>query len=936
MDYAFRCPVGANADAKELEYIASLHQTHDGDDDGWLDCSIEAADVKHFLMSRYGIDISTEEVRDRIFQGLAGGNELEECLDLTEMAAILLIPRLLKCVEEECQNEVKNDNIELKEQNFIKDASIEAKDDKVKLDERIPDEDTSIEIGKKNDIEELYPDKNTSIKIEEQNGGKKIIADVLKIILGDVFGSHEPVPLTPVTLRQIFAEYEELNLIDDDDLIENMIKMAVGDDPDALLDVEAFARALTNDVTLYDVSEEETLTSSYDDVFGEEHAHTQGDDCKYSRPSANSKNDSSEDISYSGDSESQSKENAPSQIISPLSTFPNVDFIADLYRSKMQIVLSFTLLVVFLLAFYLLADSNKTIDVCTNKNFGCSIGNKIFGWIYRLTQFMVSGTVILIVLNLGNNPRSVGILGILEIIASMVGTVIFTFIPANIEIQFWVFDTSRHEGNDILIDIINVIGAVLVSIQILHLVRIYKGSEIKYEKNSWITKFLTFGETYLKDEHAMKQAAAFKTNRMVNNAYALHQHISGAKHLSSNDMSTNARSLRNYNKASDDYELVGGLIWSLKMYCNGSLAKSEGVLFNSKHIIGLTVQCYFIIIFTIIYAVLSERYSSGYKELYPDPWIIDILDHDNILPQHWMLDISLALACIVSISVMIFVTLNLIPSIITTTLKLRTGFLPTLRDPLFKNYRSNIYSTAYVIGAMIWAPLIMGILLYFVTFLGIFLLVWQVTRGIVFTLVATVIGIVITILAKMLAIKLLLYYSHAAFYRKRVMLSNIATVALECWHIGITVLAMVSRLAKLLAVILYFLGRIDRPFLADDIKLDSFPLLFRQSILAMEAHRHPYIERLGVMYMMKLRHGNRFGSQAGSTWRLLFVFALMPWLRKYRIQDITDNEDITEQLGTNSNKNYVTNLEAENKSLKLQIEELRCGQDHNEDPLVNC
>lgn len=74
--------------------------------------------------------------------------------------------------------------------------------------------------------------------------------------------------------------------------------------------------------------------------------------------------------------------------------------------------------------------------------------------------------------------------------------------------------------------------------------------------------------------------------------------------------------------------------------------------------------------------------------------------------------------------------------------------------------------------------------------------------------------------------------------------------------------------------------------------------------------------------MMKLRYGTRFGTQAGSIWRLLFVFALMPWQRKYRIQDLTDNDDIIEKLGTMSNKNYVTDLEAENRSLKLQLEEL--------------
>ena len=39
------------------------------------------------------------------------------------------------------------------------------------------------------------------------------------------------------------------------------------------------------------------------------------------------------------------------------------------------------------------------------------------------------------------------------------------------------------------------------------------------------------------------------------------------------------------------------------------------------------------------------------------------------------------------------------------------------------------------------------------------------------------------------------------------------------------------------------------------------------------------------MYMIKLRH-DKFGNYAGTCWRLLFVYALVPWMRKYR-----SNED---------------------------------------------
>lgn len=84
MDFTFQRPVGAAADAKELEYIAALHQTQDANDDDWVNGSIEATDVKNYLLSRYGIQVTKREVRDLIFRDMAGGDSLDECIDLTE------------------------------------------------------------------------------------------------------------------------------------------------------------------------------------------------------------------------------------------------------------------------------------------------------------------------------------------------------------------------------------------------------------------------------------------------------------------------------------------------------------------------------------------------------------------------------------------------------------------------------------------------------------------------------------------------------------------------------------------------------------------------------------------------------------------------------------------------------------------------------------
>lgn len=52
---------------------------------------------------------------------------------------------------------------------------------------------------------------------------------------------------------------------------------------------------------------------------------------------------------------------------------------------------------------------------------------------------------------------------------------------------------------------------------------------------------------------------------------------------------------------------------------------------------------------------------------------------------------------------------------------------------------------------------------------------------------------------------------------------------------------------------------------------------------------------------MKLKYGKMFVKKTGSIWRLLFVFALFPWLRQYRILDDDKVNDVEEQYDKDDN-----------------------------------
>lgn len=163
-------------------------------------------------------------------------------------------------------------------------------------------------------------------------------------------------------------------------------------------------------------------------------------------------------------------------------------------------------------------------------------------------------------------------------------------------------------------------------------------------------------------------------------------------------------------------------------------------------------------------------------------------------------------------------------------------------------------------------------------------------------------------------------FSGSTFYRSSPAVANCISVLLESWNLGISVLFVLIRMLTLVFTAFLYVARVDIPFLSDSADeiggyvIDRWPFVFRKDMLQHEAHRHPYIERIGVMYMMKLRHGERFGNEANSSWRLLFVYAMFPWLRKYRVrgEDVGDmNEALSRLVKTPSRKSGMNKGESD-------------------------
>ena len=256
----------------------------------------------------------------------------------------------------------------------------------------------------------------------------------------------------------------------------------------------------------------------------------------------------------------------------------------------------------------------------------------------------------------------------------------------------------------------------------------------------------------------------------------------------------------------------------------------------------------------------------------------------------YMIAVPLVILTAVSVATAVVLFTLYIPSVCRTVLEFRCGNETLFNDnKRFKMYRTRVDMTTQLLGTIFWTGIIGPVIIGVLVMLPIFFLLWQFTRPLVLSIIAIVLGISISVLIREVFAFAVVKTSCRGFYRKNVNRNNLAGLAMEAVTIGLGIFYAFTRVAKILVVTLLYISRVDTNLLSIDLNVgplqDQYPKYFRQQLLLHESHKHPWLEVLGKLYLMKFRYRENFVSSAGYSYRLIFALSILPNLRKYRLQN---------------------------------------------------
>lgn len=756
---SFQRPTGAAADLRELEYVSALQQTQSGA--VRKDGSIQDVDMQLFLKSRYGIEVSLDDVK----RLLLGGFGDDDVIDLSELAAMLLIPTCIKAAA------ASQEEKQISEQ----DSSEEEKEDS----EQVSSEGI------------LYPKPD-------------LLQTVLDMILRDVTGSSEPPKLTISLLQDILLAYGEEEMSQDQGLLREMMD-AAGEEGDDF-DVNAFARALTSDVLLYNVKDEVTLTTNYHDVMNPKDPQ---DKTSATETDLSLANESDEDEDYSVEygrlsrkHNSQETKQGPATIRKFWSS-PAIDFTACRYSSKYIVVLLWTGFVISYIAYFqgiIRGEASYFFgDVCEGTgNYGCTIGVAIVEWLFILGTLCGFGLAYVALSSIGNGIEG-GRTWARLIGATVIGCwtwLLFLVLYSRDDEKIGEFGYIDEEGNfvpteDIIIEesepyeaVVYFLSLIIGTVVIILQVYMMFGESIRrhcFNKETLVKLFTASG---VKAEAYSKQAAALKMNSIVDNARQIHEY--SGKDIEHGETSFGA-GLLNFSVRGEDYEEAGGFVWTWKRMFSKDLFEKDGVWISARLLAGNFAQLLisaFLLTYGIAFTrVVVEEWQKGnadparylylilefFDVLVPArdfadsacDYVTDIangvlntsailllsadnttctavaeeainrtIDNvaDSLYPQEqYMVEVPMIVATTIAFIYTLALVFVYIPSVASTTLQFRSGVIPFFRDEYnFALYRTRLDQVTILLGSMFWSAIYASVFVgAFIGFI-VFLFLWQV------------------------------------------------------------------------------------------------------------------------------------------------------------------------------------------------------------------
>lgn len=1024
MASSFDQQIGAEGDVRELEYISALHQTTT--EEVRRDASIKAEDIQRFLMSRYGIKVTEDQVRNTILEGMGGGSTQDDVLDLMEVVAMLLIPIFLKAARKDylCEDESLDDQSVLQESRRTAAKSLrtrwEAQDDGI-----IPTPPGMIDF-------------------------------VLKMILHDVTGDRKPKRLTKDLIQRILISHGENALAGNEELVNEMYDAATswdarpkegvtaGDEEAVvILDAETFATALTQDIQMYDIRNETRLTTNFADVYLTDQDLTEKEEEMFASTTTNE-----ELVRKHRENQALRQKVKMSEQLERVDTMPFIDTTAGTYRSKGILVM---LWATILITYFAYSDLTRNLgetcydelayvyDSGWSENFDamvCESFNSVKNWMFFFFGFSAFGVICVFIGSFGN---AVDGKETWKPLVSCAFVLLLVFLPWFLVVE----EENDREENSVLYLASVVFGLVTCLFCLARAAELYF---TQYELDSFRSCFNKFDHPILRstvsEERSVKQATARKLSQMTRNALKINK-------LKNPDSIINTH----YGQALKSYETesrnpantvtAGGFCWTWKkllgkgddfakvgiwvparmissnlaqyvvafylllggIYLTNYLGDEYDIEWAKRHFgayvdrsIGYAANSDLVeeatsnvtAIFgqylqsadaggvidlgcrnnglgaeefleshcaNIDGSILCDQSSSDLNYLCPivaDPAGWESLNEtsrlalmnasgvsanlisetiwtaaqeatsrsvDTLYPaEKYMVTVPMIVATVIAFISSLSLAITYIPSVTTTILKLRNGHIATLRNKDFNRYRCAPDQVALLTGSLFWGSLFSGVVVGGFIGLIVFFFLWQASVYYAQRAVALLAGIISVALVRLAIVCACRCTLWSSFYRVRPGAANIGILALEWGNFAISAGYILARSIKLLLAAMTFIGRIDTPFLAHNVgrigplELDNYPIVHMKDVLTHEAHRHPYIEQLGVIYLMKLRYTKHFGKRAGTCWRMIFVYALFPWLHKYRIMaryDATTN---------NPDKNT---QEIEDQSSSLQFMSLR-------------